>query len=85
MKLLLLMLLLVIILPNLYIIPTVLYHQSHGECVMFVASGTTLDSCGKLSDPMYNILAMNGMFWAICIMLAIGNWVINLPGVSSKR
>ena len=60
-----------LLLPNLYIIPTVLYHQSKGECVMYVARGDALESCGILSNPIMNILIMNIAFWGIIILVMV--------------
>lgn len=72
----------IIILPNLFIIPLVLYNHSQGYCVMYVARGSSLDSCGALNNPLYNIFAMNAMYWAVIVFIAILRFLGN---IFSKR
>lgn len=74
-----------LILPNLYIIPMVIYHQAKGECVMYVARGDSLDSCGLLSNPIMNILIMNIAFWAICILVMVVNTIYRKVHAITKK
>lgn len=74
-----------LLLPNLYIVPTVLYHQSKGECVMYVARGSSLESCGLLSNPIMNILIMNIAFWAICILVMVVNTIYRKVHAITKK
>lgn len=74
-----------LLLPNLYIVPSVLYHQSKGECVMHVARGSSLESCGILSNPIMNILIMNIAFWAICILVMVVNAVYRKAQTITKK